>query len=274
MNTTSINRAKPDQPAFAVGNGVVADGMDLVMQDGAIKIQAGRIVKVGATHEIRREVDRFLDVKGRLILPGLLNPHQHLYATMAVGLTPVGKTDTFVQQLQNFWWRLDSALDQESTYYSAVMGIIDSIRCGVTMLFDHHASMGFVRGSLATIERAFSMAAGLKGLLCFETSDRRGPDAADTHIEENLDFWRSHTRSRNVKGALGLHANFTLGDRTLAALQAAKPADTPIHIHCGEDRADFDFCLNSGYKGPVDRLERFGLLNPHSILAHALHLSE
>ena len=47
----------------------------------------------------------------------------------------------------------------------------------------------------------------------------------------------------------------------------------PIHIHCGEDRADLDYCIDDGFKGPVDRLNSFGLLDEDSILAHCIQLS-
>jgi cytosine/adenosine deaminase-related metal-dependent hydrolase len=71
-----------------------------------------------------------------------------------------------------------------------------------------------------------------------------------------------------------MHANFTLSEKSMKKIAEQKPAGLPIHIHCGEDVADFEFCRNLGYAGPVDRLNEFGLLNKDSLLAHCIHLSD
>jgi putative selenium metabolism protein SsnA len=271
-----------NKSSYAVGGGVVTDGIDLFISDGAILIQGDRITAVGGTRDIRAKLlessaesvgDEFIDVHGRLIVPGLLNPHQHLYSFLATGLGPVGPEDSFTQQLENLWWRLDKVHDEESVYYSALAGAVDSVKHGVTTIFDHHASMGWVLGSLATVAKAFETL-GIKGVLCYETSDRMGRDQINTHIDENLSFWESHRGSETLQASFGLHANFTLSDESLKEIARVKPDELPIHIHCGEDSSDLDYCRELGYQGPVHRLEKFGLLDDRSVLAHAIHLSE
>ena len=258
---------------FVIGNGIVLDGMNTFVENGAVFISDGKIEKIGSFEKSRFPDVDFIDVGGRLIMPGFLNPHHHLYSSLAVGLAPAGDVDNFVNLLKSLWWKLDASLDEESVYVSAMVGIIDSVKHGVTTIFDHHASMNFVRGSLNTISKAFEIA-GIKGLLCFETSDRMGIADAERHIEENIDFFERHRNNRNIKGAFGMHANFTLSEETLNKIADRKPEDMPIHIHCGEDFYDFQYCREFGYSGPVDRLDRYELIDDKSILAHAIHLSE
>jgi cytosine/adenosine deaminase-related metal-dependent hydrolase len=88
---------------------------------------------------------------------------------LATGLSPIGPVNNFTQILENLWWHLDKTLDEESIYYSAIYGLMQSIRYGVTTVFDHHASMSSVSGSLSLIENAFRDV-GLKGVLCYEIS--------------------------------------------------------------------------------------------------------
>ncbi len=256
-----------------LGNGIVTDGVSTFIENGAILISDGKIGKIGGTNELKSQNAEYFDVGGRVILPGFLNPHHHLYSSLATGLAPAGDVENFVDILEKLWWRFDALLDEEAVYTSALVGIIDSVKHGVTTIFDHHASMNFVSGSLDTVESAFKIA-GIKGLLCFETSDRMGRDSVAQHIEENIDFYRRHKNNGNINGAFGMHANFTLSDDTLSAISKAKPAEMPIHIHCGEDFYDFQFCRELGYAGPVDRLDKFGLLDEKSLLAHAIHLGE
>jgi cytosine/adenosine deaminase-related metal-dependent hydrolase len=94
------------------------------------------------------------------------------------------------------------------------------------------------------------------------------------HIEENLSFWSAHGKSSNLRPCFGLHANFTLSEESLKAIAHKKPQGLAIHIHCGEDRADLEYCREQGYEGPAHRLAEHGLLDDRSILAHAVHLSE
>jgi len=258
---------------WILGHGVVADGAGTFLPDGALHIRDGQIAALAPTAQLRRDDRPFIDVGGRLVMPGFLNAHQHLYSSLAVGMSPKGPTPDFCHILENMWWPLDAALDRESVYLSALVGLADAARHGVTMLFDHHASMGFVRGSLDLLHRAFRET-GLKGTLCFETSERAGPDALAEQMEENLAFAAQAAESSSVKGLFGLHANLTLGNDTLRRIAERKPADLPIHAHCGEDAADLEHCRRAGFAGPVDRLAAFGLLSPRSLLVHAIHLSQ
>ena len=49
------------------------------------------------------------------------------------------------------WWRIDRALTLEDTYQSGKVAYLDSIRNGVTTVFDHHASYGEITGSLTQL---------------------------------------------------------------------------------------------------------------------------
>ena len=257
---------------YIVGGGVVYDGSTF-LSDGAILVDDGVVAATGPTGPMRSHHDAtFVDVGGRLILPGLLDAHTHLYSALAAGLTPAGPMDTFPHVLENLWWRLDAAHDEESIYYSAMSGIIDHIKAGVTTLFDHHASMECVGGSLEIIAGAFREA-GVRGTLCFETSERTGREAVADHIEENIEFYESHRADPFLRGTMGLHANLTLSGETLSEVADARPAGMPIHVHAGEAPEDLALCEKEGFEGPIDRLQRYELLDRDSIIVHAVHLS-
>ena len=249
---------------------------------GEVLIENGRISGVGSCGEVIPDINDAgagitkYDLGQRILMPGFINPHAHLYSSLAAGLSPVGANGSFIEVLENFWWPLDAALDEESVYYSALSGIIDAVKHGVTTIIDHHASMNFVKGSLEVIERAFQLA-GIKGVLCFEASDRKSCAPLSEHIDENLSFISSHQNNPRLQGMLGLHANFTLGSKSMQNIASAVKSagfEAPVHIHCGESEYDFNFCREDGCSGPVDRLNKFGLLSNSAILAHCIHLSE
>lgn len=258
---------------YILGNAVLSDGVSFLLEDAAIEIKDGKILDIEKNAALHKKNIETIDLGGRLVLPGLLNPHHHLYSALATGLAPAGPTDSFGAILENLWWRLDRNLDEESIYYSAVSGLIQSLRYGVTTVIDHHASMHSVKGSLDIIERAFREL-GMKGLLCYEVSDREGEKALDAQIDENLNFWNKHREDPKIRGLFGMHANFTLSEKSMRRIAEALPDQMPVHIHCGEAADDLNFCREQGYAGPVDRLHAFGLLSRHSLLAHCIHLSD
>ncbi len=70
-----------------------------------------------------------------------------------------------------------SALDAESVETSALIGALEAVHCGTTTLIDHHASPNFIHESLDFIERGIGTV-GLRGVLCYETTDRHGRTGA------------------------------------------------------------------------------------------------
>jgi len=256
---------------YILTNAIVTDGFTFLHNNCDIEIKDNRIVKIG--EGLARENIKCVDLSGRLVLPGLVNPHHHLYSALATGIGPLGPVNNFTQKLEQLWWPLDRSLNTESIYCSAMNGLIQSVRYGVTTIVDHHASMNAVNGSLDIIKKAYNEV-GVKGLLCYEISDRMGEDALQEQIDENIEFWNANKDNPNIKGLMGLHANFTLSEKSMKKIAEQKPGELPIHIHCAEDGADKDYCQKLGYAGAVDRLNEFGLLSRESLLVHCIHLSE
>ena len=257
---------------YVLGGGPLFDGRTL-HADGAVLVDDGTVAAVGALEPIRaHHKAAFVDVDGRLIVPGMLNAHTHLYSALAAGLQPLGPTTSFRGVLENLWWPLDAAHDEESIYYSALVGLMDHVRSGTTTLFDHHASMNCVDGSLEIIAGAVRET-GLRATLCFEISERTGRRAVADQIEENIEFFEAHRHDPFVNGTMGLHANLTLGDVSLAEIADSRPKAMPVHVHVGEGPEDLEHSVREGAEGPIDRLHAHHLLDAESILVHAIHLS-
>jgi putative selenium metabolism protein SsnA len=266
--------------ALLLGNGVLVAGFSSscavqpqVMPSGAVVWRGERILAVGPETELRRAYPeaRFLDARGGLILPGLINLHHHFYSALARGLDPGAPLTNFAEILDRLWWRLDRALDPESVRFSAQLSVADCIRWGCTTVFDHHSSPGCLAGSLDIIADAVN-AAGLSAVLCYEVTDRNGHDQARAGIEENLRFIQKHCSHPCIRGVVGLHASFTLRDSTLAEVAERRPPRAGCHIHAAEAPLDVAESRRAFGLGPVDRLERFGLLDERCLLAHGIHL--
>lgn len=214
------------------------------------------------------------DVAGALVLPGLVNAHTHLYSALARGMPgPAHTPRSFVEILERVWWRLDRALDAEAVRLSALVGAMEAARSGTTVLFDHHSSPSFVPGSLGVVREAVEEV-GLRSVVCYETTDRNGPEMRDAALAENEGIVEDPGTPLSL-GMVGAHASFTLSDASLDRLaEMVRDARASLHIHVAEDRADVEDCRARHGVGLVERLARHGLLRPRTILAHGVHLSE
>ena len=258
-----------------LGNGVVltATAEPQVIAGGAVAWADERIVAVGPEAELRsRFPDALvLDARGGVIRPGFVNLHHHFYSALARGLDPRAAMKDFSEVLDRLWWRLDRALDEATVKLSAQLCAADCIRWGNTTVFDHHASPSVVAGSLDAIAEAMNEA-GLSAVLCYEVTDRNGRDEAAAGIEENLRFLEARRDDPRIRGVFGLHASFTLRQETLQEVARRRPPDAGCHIHVAEDPVDVAATRAAFGIGPIERLERFGLLDERALLAHGIHL--
>ncbi len=248
-----------------------------ILENHALYIEGDRIVALGPSSELQAKYPQanILDARGQYVMPGNICAHTHFYGAFARGMAiPGDAPKDFPEILERLWWRLDKTLTLDDVRYSALVCLIDAVKHGTTMLFDHHASPNAIEGSLDVIADAVKHA-GLRACLCYEVTDRDGDEKAQAGIMENLRFLNSQISNPHsqIAATFGLHASLTLSDATLESCRAAHDAKGyGFHIHAAEHESDqYDSLKKSGVR-VIDRLHKFGILSPRSIVAHAVHI--
>ena len=274
----------------------------MVIKGGAVAFDGDRIVAVGPVSEVvsGRHGAEVIDASGKLIMPGLINAHTHLYSALARGLmADIAPAANFVEILEHLWWKLDRALTHEHTWYSAAAGALDLVRSGTTTIIDHHASQVSVTDSLANVAEALEEI-GIRANLCFEITDRNGEAKREEGLAESEAFIQELVASAESSGSaggstddrgadddcaedsvglltasVGLHASFTVDDDTLdRAGGIARETGVGCHIHVAEDQVDVEDSLNRSGKRVVERLHEHGILGKKTIAAHCIHINE
>jgi putative selenium metabolism protein SsnA len=235
-----------------------------------VAVADGRIVEVGPALASNQPS---ADCARCLVVPGLVCAHHHLYSSLARGMPyRLDPPSDFLQILRRVWWRLDRALDQEGVWASAIVGGAVALLCGTTTIIDHHASPNAIEGSLDTIRSALDLL-GARSVLCYEVTDRDGPDLAEAGLEENRRFLKGEWPL--ARGMVGAHASFTLSEDTLeACADLARSADTGVHVHLAEDPLDQRDSMARFGKRVVDRLAGAGVLGQRALLAHCVHVDD
>ncbi len=264
-----------------IGNGtlITRNEKQPLIFDGCVVIDGKEIVDFGKTSEMTAKYPgEFTDALGKLIMPGLINTHHHIYSAFARGMfmKDAKPATSFAEILENFWWRIDKVLNLEDVKYSAYATMMDCIKNGVTTIFDHHASQSYVEKSLFTLADV-AKELGLRASFCYEVTDRDGLDIRDKAIKENIDFikYANADKSDMVKGMLGIHASFTVSEDTLKkCVKEMGDLNAGFHIHTAEGIEDLHDSLNKYGKRVIQRLFDAGIMTDKSILVHCIHVND
>ena len=180
------NGCAPEPADVAAGVDVLIDGTEIAA------------VGKGAAASVKAE--RTIDLDGRLHA----RPRRAAMTTSTRGCrgesSPGSRSSTdFVSTLANLWWRLDRAIDREVLQASGLICALEAVKAGCTAVIDHHASPSYIEGSLATLKGSFEKV-GLRGVLCYETTDRNGAQGMEQGVRENQAFAHGVEEERKSKG--------------------------------------------------------------------------
>lgn len=102
---------------------------------GGLYIEDNRIVQAGATSELPQAADEVLDLRGHIVLPGLINTHHHMYQslTRAIPAAQDGELFGWLTALYPMWARLTPEMIRVST----ATAMAELILSGCTTTMDH-----------------------------------------------------------------------------------------------------------------------------------------
>ncbi|MEA4972148.1 MAG: amidohydrolase family protein [Candidatus Metalachnospira sp.] len=252
----------------AITNVIIFD-FHSFLADGYIKFDK-QITKVGSMKDFDpTDCDTVLDATGCILTPSFVNAHHHSYTVFGRGWHAKSDAQDLLQMLKETWWKLDGMLGSEEVYQSGRYNAGEMIKNGITTVIEHHASGKVIEGSLELLKKAMCDELGMRGIFCFETSDRYPIDAC---IRENLLFSKENRTDKTV-GIFGMNACLSLSEDTLEKVEGII-GDMPIHIHVGESDADNEINIAKYNKTPIERLSEHHLLNKNSILSHCVCVSD
>jgi len=206
--------------------------------------------------------DRKIDGEGRLLVPGLVNAHTHMGMTLLRGYADDMKLDRW---LQDWIWPAEEKLTGEEVYWASLLGMIESLRSGVTAFADMYFYMNEVAKATERI--------GMRGLLSYGIIAEEMDQGGQRELGEALQLAERWGGEGRIEIALSPHAPYTCGDEVLQVVaEEAKTRGLPIHIHLAETAGEVEDSLQKYDMTPARRLEKLGIFESPVLAAHCVHL--
>jgi 5-methylthioadenosine/S-adenosylhomocysteine deaminase len=255
---------------FVNGKVVIGEETLQVIDNGAFTVDEGIITKIGVSSDFSIEESKLkiVDLKGKWVLPGLINTHGHAGMTALRGYAD----DMNLQKwLQEKIWPMEMKMDEDTIKWSSALAMLEMVKSGTTTFLDmYHPRYMSVVGQLVTENglRATLMN-GMIGLCSKEEQDEK-LDMAQQFVQT----WQNGA-SGKISVMLAPHSLYTCPPPFLQAIaELSQQLNVPIHTHLSETEKEVSDCLNAYGKRPANHLADLGVFNSPTLIAHGVHLSE
>jgi 5-methylthioadenosine/S-adenosylhomocysteine deaminase len=251
------------------GTVVTMDKERRVIEDGAVAVRGGEIVRVGRRADLAKSIraKQTINAQGKKVIPGLINAHTHIPMTLFRGIAD----DLDLQEwLTKFIFPAEAKnVTEEFVRVGTRLGLAEMIRGGTTA----YADMYYFEDAIA--DETFK--AGVRGVLGetiiqFPVPDNKTPADALRYSEKYINKWKNNAL---IVPALAPHAPYTLSTEDLLKVKnLADRLNAPVLIHVAETQTEVNDILKRYGARPVEYLEKIGFLNDRVIAAHTVHVNE
>jgi 8-oxoguanine deaminase len=249
--------------------------------DGGLFVRDRFIEQVGPTADLPTTADTVIDARGKVVLPGLVNTHHHLYQTLTRCVAQDSVLFDWLRTLYTIWARLTP----EAVYVSAKVGLAELLLSGCTTASDHL----YIYPNGARIDDEIRAAGelGIRFHPCrgsMSLGQSKGGLPPDSVVEDEkfilrdtqraIEQFHEPERGGMVRIAVAPCSPFSVTpDLMREATTLARSYHVLLHTHLAETLDEEQFCLRRFGRRPVALAEEFGWLGDDVWHAHCVHLN-
>jgi len=248
------------------GTIITMDDQNMVIPSGLLAMSGNTIIYIGKDDKGLIKAQKEIDAEGGLILPGLINSHTHAAMTLFRGLAD---DLPLMEWLNDYIFPVEGKMDADFVRVGTLLACAEMIMSGTTTFCDMYL-----------FEEEVARAAKEAGMRCLAGEviyDFPSPNYGEIekgfiYTEALIERWREDSL---VNIAVEPHSLFTCGvELLLKANDLALKKDVPLILHLAETREELEAIEKRYGKRPVQHLKDLGLLGPHLIADHCVHISE
>jgi len=275
--------AENDSVVFTNTSVVNADSVE---HDVALAVEGGRIAAIGPTDSVLEAYPRAerYDGRGKALLPGLINCHAHLAATLARGFNEdFGFPNSYQLDV-----RPGSLLSEEESTLMAVMGALESIRGGVTTVVEYTGGIGRNAQALADTGLRWVFAESIR-----DVENGAGPLSAESLARSDAPRFSQQLREEGLQSAHDLFTTWhgardgrisvfpttalaedSSPELLHAVREFAETNDLGYTIHLAQSTWEVDYMLRHHGLRPSEYLAKHDFLGPRLFAAHCRYVDE
>lgn len=205
--------------------------------------------------------DETIDAAGAPLVPPLVNGHTHAAMTLFRGS---GGDLPLMPWLEEKIWPVEAKLEEEDVYWGARLACAEMLRGGTTRFWDMYWQPGATARAVAD--------AGIRAAIGAPLFDLNGsPGQLREAAHRGLEALSGY--GPEITPALAPHAIYTVSEESLRWIgELSAERDLPVQIHLSETEQEVQDCLAEHGERPAFYLDRLGLLNERTVLAHGVWL--
>ena len=259
---------------------------DTVQKDVALAVEGDRVAAIGPTDTVLEAYPQaeVYDGRGKALLPGLINCHAHLAATLARGFNE----DFGFPNSCRLAIRPSSLLSEEEATLMAVMGALESIRCGATTVVEYTGGIGRSAKALADTGLRWVFAESIRDI-----ENGAGPLSAESLARSEAPRFSARLRDEGWQSAHDLFTTWhgARGGRisvfpTTALAEDSSPEllhmvrdfaeanDLGYTIHLAQSRWEIEYMLRHHGLRPTEYLAKHDFLGPRLFAAHCRYVDD
>lgn len=246
-------------------NLVPMDGKDEHLSNMNIYIKDGKIEEIYSGRKLIK-VDKIIDGKDKLAMPGLVNTHTHLGMSL---FRNYADDLPLHEWLNDEIWPIEAKLEPEDIYWSSLLSMVEMIETGTTTFMDMYFFMDEVGKALED--------SGMRGVLSRGMSDDNDEKLNQEKFDDLVELhknWHNKLDGKS-KVAVGTHSIYICGAEFLkTATKYAKELEIPIHIHLSETKKEVKDSYELHGKSPIEYSKDIGLFQVPTIAAHCVVTDE
>ena len=211
-------------------------------------------------------VDKIIDAKDKILLPGFVNTHTHLSMALFRGLADDLSLDEW---LNDNIWPMEANLNEYYCYIGALLGAVELIKSGTTTFSDMYFYMEDVAKAVEE--------SGIRAVLSYGMIDFGDEEKRKAEIEKNMNLFKNchNTADGRIKVFFGPHSPYTASEELLKEVRKlADENNIKIHIHVSETQKEIDDVSAEKGLSPFEYLDSIGFLGPDVLCAHCVWLSD
>lgn len=249
---------------YRIKNGMLllySDNKFFIKKDDLF-INGTKIESVGNNSVCNTECYEVIDAENKLIIPGLINSHTHVYMNfMKNSADDVPFDDWLYKRI----FPVEARMEKKDYYWSTMLGLIEMIKTGTTCYLDMHIC-----------QDECAKAAKDAGVRAFIGKCLTGTDLYADGYEsfKNALAEKDKYESDLIKFVLSPHSVYACSPEFLKQVSSeAQNRGMLKHIHLSESHNEVKKCLSEYGRTPVEFLRDTGFLDDKTIAAHCVKLS-